>query len=43
MLQLFAKTIKIESIFKSNLNAKLEGLGTETKGSIKSGIKCKRF
>jgi hypothetical protein len=30
-LQLFAKVIKTESIFKSNQNAKLKGVGEESK------------
>jgi hypothetical protein len=32
-IQLFTKIIKIECIYKSNLNAKPKGLGEETKGS----------
>jgi hypothetical protein len=31
-LQQFTKKIKIESIYKSNLNVKLKGLGAETNG-----------
>jgi hypothetical protein len=32
-LQLFTMIIKTESVYKSNQNAKLEGLGAETKWS----------
>ncbi len=42
-LQIFTKIIKTESIYKSNLNSKLEGLGAEILNSIKSGKKRKRF
>ncbi len=33
----------MESIYKSNWNAKLEGLGSETKWSGNNGGKHKRF
>jgi hypothetical protein len=41
--QLFTKIIKKESIYKSNYNAKLDGLSEKAIGLIKSGRKRKCF
>jgi hypothetical protein len=42
-LQLFTMIIQIESLYKSNINAKLDGLGAGTKRSNKSKGKRKRL